>query len=307
MGVFFALLSALFFATNNVIIKKGSRGSKSNNGYFITVIMNSIILGIIFLITLLFRQTEFTIHWPAIPYFILAGLCTTGLGRMTLYSSILRIGPSQASAIRNSTPIFTTLFAIVVLHETISFVPGIGMLLLVGGMLIAGYGFMREQTRSGAIEGAQSGADKQIWFGYGFAIFSSIIFGVGQGIRKQGLLEMNDAFFGAWIGALTSLVFIIISQLFRRKLIQTTKSIKEEFNVDFLIAGTLTSMGPLLFFLAAMNMQVSYVSAIAASEPLITTVVSALIIKNTEKITPVTWVTVGMIFIGTTIMALYTT
>src|SRR5699024_7385470 len=85
-----------------------------------------------------------------------------------------------------------------------------------------------------------------------------------------------------------------------------TKSIREEFNVDFLIAGTLTSMGPLLFFLAAMNMQVSYVSAIAASEPLITTVVSALIIKNTEKITPVTWVTVGMIFVVTTIIALYT-
>ena len=306
MGVFFALLSALFFATNNVIIKNGARGSKSNNGYFITVIMNSIILGLIFFMTLLFRETAFTIHWQALPYFILAGLCTTGLGRMTLYSSILRIGPSQASAIRNSTPIFTTLFAIFVLHETISFIPGVGMILLISGVLIAGYGFMREQTRMGTVGTEQHKADKQMWVGYGFALFSSVIFGIGQGIRKQGLLEMNDAFFGAWVGALTSLVFIIVSQWFRKNLIQTTKSIKEEFNVDFLIAGTLTSMGPLLFFLAAMNMQVSYVSAIAASEPLITTVVSALIIKNTEKITPVTWVTVGMIFVGTTIMALYT-
>lgn len=307
MGVLFALLSSLVFATNNVIIKKGSRGSKSNNGFLITVLMNVIILAIIFFSVLIIKLDTFQITWRAIPFFVLAGLCTTGLGRMTLYSSIQRIGPSQASAVRNTTPVFTAIFAIFILQEHIAYIPGIGMVLLIGGMMISGYSFFRAQSKNISTEESQVNEKHQQWIGYALALFSAVVFGVGQGFRKQGLLIMDDAFFGAWLGSLTSLLFIIFIQITRGKIIEKIQEVKQEFNFDFFIAGVLTSLGPLFFFLAAMNMQISYVSAIAASEPLITTVVSALFIKNTETITPATWLTVAMIFTGTMLMAIYVT
>lgn len=303
MGVLFAVLSACAFATNNVMIKKGARGSKSNNGFYITVLMNAILLGICFLVVLLLKDGPFTISWHALPFFLLAGLCTTGLGRMTLYSSILRVGPSKASAVRNATPIFTTLFAVLVLHETIALLPGIGMILLVGGVLFAGYGFVKERERTGNLTEESRQAQKQAFAGYGLAIFSAAIFGIGQGFRKQGLNIMDDAFFGAATGALASLIFIVILQAMKGKLKATVVGIRNDFNRYFLMAGALTSIGPLLFFVAASTLQISYVSAIAASEPLITTVVSAALIRNQETITPATWVTVGMIFVGTAIMA----
>ena len=304
MGVLFAILSACSFATNNVIIKKGARGSKSNNGFYITVLMNAILLGLCFFIAILVQKESFHISWNALPFFVLAGLCTTGLGRMTLYSSILRVGPSKASAVRNSTPVFTTLFAVIVLQEKISLIPGMGMMLLIGGVLIAGYGFMKDRNRS---DDNYTGDDlsKQAWIGYGLAIFSAAIFGIGQGLRKQGLNIMDDAFFGAWAGAVTSLIFIVLLQAGKGKLKKTIKGVKHDFNAYFLLAGALTSIGPLLFFLAASTLQVSYVSAIAAAEPLITTVVSAFVIKNQETITPGTWLTVLMIFSGTAIIALF--
>lgn len=305
MGVFFAVISAIAFATNNVIIKKGAKGSKSNNGFYITVLMNAFILGIIFLISLLLRKESFSVDWQAMPFFIVAGLCTTGLGRMTLYSSIHRVGPSRASAIRNSTPIFTTLFAVLILHETIALVPGIGMALLIAGILFAGYAFMRDQNRAQTSGAEQTADQKQMLAGYALAIFSAAIFGIGQGLRKQGLNIMDQAFFGAWVGAVSSLLFIMIKQGVSGKLAATIKGVKADFNTYFLIAGTLTSIGPLFFFMAAKYMQISYVSAIAAAEPLITAVVSALFIRNQETITPATWVTVAMIFTGTTLMALY--
>ncbi|WLV25007.1 DMT family transporter [Aciduricibacillus chroicocephali] len=304
MGVLFAVLSAFSFAINNVIIKKGARGSKSNNGFYITVLMNAILLGICFFIAVLIQKEPFQISWHAIPFFMLAGLCTTGLGRMTLYSSILRVGPSKASAVRNSTPVFTTLFAIIVLHEKISLIPGIGMLLLIGGVLIAGYGFVKDGNRS-KTDLANTDLSKQAMIGYGLAIFSAAIFGIGQGLRKQGLNIMDDAFFGACAGAITSLIFIILLQAGKGKLRETIAGVKKDFNAYFLIAGALTSIGPLLFFLAASTLQVSYVSAIAAAEPLITTVVSAFFIKHQETITPGTWLTVLMIFSGTAIIALF--
>lgn len=306
MGVLFALLSACAFATNNVIIKKGARGSKSNNGFYITVLMNAVILGLIFFVAILIQKGTFSISWHALPFFILAGLCTTGLGRMTLYSSILRIGPSKAAAVKNVTPIFTTLFAIIILKETFTFMPALGMLFLVGGVLIAGYGFVRGHSRSNSISAEDIEARKQAWTGYSLAIFSAAIFGVGQGFRKQGLNIMDDAFFGAWAGAVTSLIFIIVMQAVKGKLRETVIGVKNDFNAYFLIAGTLTSIAPLLFFMSASLLQVSYVSAIAASEPLITTIVSAFFIKNQETITPGTWVTVFMIFTGTAIIAIYT-
>lgn len=308
MGVLFAILTAIVFATNNVIVKKGAGRSKSNNGFYITVVMNAILLGIIFLGALLYRAEPFEPNKKAVLLFIIAGLFTTGLGRMTLYSSILRIGPSKASAVRNATPIFTVLFAMLILNETISLVPGIGMGLLIGGMLLAGYSFMRDSTRGKMTsEVDRKEEQKQLWSGYFLALGSAAIFGVGQGIRKQGLLELNDVFFGAWIGAMTALVFIILLQFIRGDFTKTVRGIKQDFNRYFFVAGTLTSIGPLFFFLAASYIQVSYVSAIAASEPLITAIVSALVIRNTEVITVGTWVTVGMIFAGTTLMAIYAT
>lgn len=307
MGVFFAVLTAIVFATNNVIVKKGAGNSRSNNGFYITVLMNAILLGIAFLIALLVRKEPFVVNWSSVPVFIIAGLFTTGLGRMTLYSSILRIGPSRASAIRNSTPLFTVLFAVVILNETITLLPGIGMILLIGGMLMAGYTFMRDQMR-GKISIENHELDqKQLWSGYFLALASSFIFGIGQGLRKQGLLLMDDVFFGAWVGAVASLIFITLYQWGRGELATTVRGMKNDFNRHFFIAGTLTSIGPLCFFFAASFMQISYVSAIAASEPLVTTIVSALIIRNTETITRGTWVTVAMIFLGTTMMALFAT
>jgi len=305
MGVLFAVLSACAFATNNVIIKKGARGSKSNNGFYITVLMNAILLGICFFVVVLLQDRPFSISWQALPFFLLAGLCTTGLGRMTLYSSILRVGPSKASAIRNATPIFTTLFAVLILHESIALLPGIGMILLVGGVLFAGYGFVKDRERSGNLTEESRQAQKQALTGYGMAVFSAAIFGIGQGFRKQGLNIMDDAFFGAASGAFASLLFIIVLQAAKGKLKETVEGVRNDFNRYFLLAGALTSVGPLLFFMAASTLQISYVSAIAASEPLITTVVSALFIRNQETITPATWTTVAMIFAGTAIMAVF--
>lgn len=307
MGVLFAVLTAVVFATNNVIIKKGAGNSRSNNGFYITVLMNTILLGLVFLIVLLVRQEPFVINWTAVPVFIIAGLCTTGLGRMTLYSSILRIGPSRASAIRNSTPLFTVLFAVLILNETITLLPGIGMMLLIGGMLMAGYTFMRDQMRGKISLEDRELDQRQLWGGYLLALTSSFIFGVGQGLRKQGLILMDDVFFGAWIGAVASLVFLSLYQWGKGELGKTVRGVKADFNRYFFIAGTLTSIGPLCFFLAASFMQISYVSAIAASEPLVTTIVSALVIRNTETITRGTWITVVMIFLGTTMMALFAT
>ena len=307
MGVIFAILSAFIFAINNVIVKKGiRRDPHSDNGLFITVLLNVIILGLLCLIVIGLRGWNFQFSWKAFLFFSLAGLCTTGVGRLALFSSISFIGPSKASAIRNSTPIFTTMFALLFLNEEITLFPGIGMMLLLGAIINEGYRFHKIET-SQHQQNALSNTTMSKRFqykGFGLALFSAFIFGVGQGIRKLGLIEMDDAFFGVWVGALASLVFVIIYQCVRREF---TVNLKKNFtiiNPYFFIAGVLTSLGPLFFFLAAQTLQVSYVSVITAAEPLLTILISAVIFKGVEPITKYTWTTIAMMFFGTILIAI---
>lgn len=303
MGVFLAALSAFVFAINNVVVKKGQAESKhsGDTGLFITVFMNVIILGIVFFVAVLVREGAFHFSWTALLFFMIAGLCTTGLGRMTLFSSISYIGPSKASAIRNTTPIFTTIFALIFLNETITLFPGTGMILLLSGILYEGYRFF------------QSGNDllfdqtqqKQQLVGYGLALLSAMIFGIGQGVRKQGLLELNDAFFGAWIGAVTSFIFLILYQSLRKGWRTNIVRSFTSLNPYYLLAGILTSIGPLLFFLAAQSIQISYVSVVAATEPLMTIIISTIFLKRQERITIHTWITIAMILLGTILMVMF--
>ncbi|MGM7684720.1 DMT family transporter [Cytobacillus sp. Hm23] len=305
MGELYAVLSALMFAVNNVIIKKGIiRNNNTDNGFFITIFINVIFLGLLCLIAIAVKGWNIPFSWTSLIFFSLAGLCTTGIGRLTLFSSISYIGPSRASAIRNTTPIFTTLFAIFFLNETISLLPGVGMMLLMVGILNEGYSLRKTGTSHNQLIKSQESLqyeNKQM-FGYGLAILSAITFGVGQGLRKQGLLTMDHAFFGAWVGAMTSLVFVLIYQSVRGNLTSSIKGSFNSLNPYYLLAGLFTSLGPLFFFLATQSIQVSYVSVITSTEPIITVLISGIFLKRTDSITIRSLITISMISIGAILM-----
>ncbi|MBS7530861.1 DMT family transporter [Hazenella sp. IB182353] len=307
MGIIFAILSACTFAVNNVMIKKGiKQDANGDNGLFITVLMNVILLGLLCIVNILLRGWNPQFSWKAFIFFALAGLCTTGVGRLTLFSSISYIGPSKASAIRNTTPIFTTMFALLFLAEEVTLIPAIGMALLLGGILNEGFRLSNSTTAKHQQTQFSSSMDSKRYqnIGFGFALFAAFIFGVGQGIRKQGLIEMDDAFFGVWVGALASFIFVLLYQSARRELITNIKNNFTVVNPYFMIAGVLTSLGPLFFFLAAQTMQVTYVSVIAAAEPLITVFISTVIFSGLESISKYTWLSIALMFFGTVLISI---
>jgi uncharacterized membrane protein len=72
----------------------------------------------------------------------------------------------------------------------------------------------------------------------------------------------------------------------------------------YLFAGILTSLGPLFFFLGITFTQVSFVSVVAASEPLLTVLISYLFFKREEKLTISIWITAVLVLLGTVVMVL---
>jgi drug/metabolite transporter (DMT)-like permease len=295
MGIFFALLSGASFALNNLMVKKGLGENKGgDNGYFLTVLLNVVILGVVLLVDIMVVGLPTEFSETAFIFFVLSGLLTTGVGRFTYFSSIFYIGPSRASAIKNASPIFSILFAVIVLSETVALGPASGILLILLGIILLG---------AISFIGIGNGEDRRIeWMGYLLGIVSAVSFGLGQGVRKEGLLLMNQAFLGAWIGAVASLIFVVTYEAVRGNLRTTIKHNFTIFNRYFLIAGILNSFGPLFFYLGASYTEVSYVSAVAAAEPLLTILMSSLFFKKIEMLNYKIWAAVFLVFLGTVVI-----
>ncbi|MBU8906793.1 DMT family transporter [Desertibacillus haloalkaliphilus] len=299
MGILFALLTAFGFAISNIFVRKGMEKSKGDNGFLITVIINVLILGIAALIYRLV-VTNVPITMYGFLLFAISGVFTTFLGRMTLFMSYREIGPSRGAAIKNSAPLFTVLFAVLFLNEWIGLLPSIGTFFVLAGLGIQGFFLIRQTTTTTAND--QSNLKK----GYFLALFSAMVFGTGQAIRKPGLEELPDPFFGAFAGALTALILVLLSDWSKGVLKTNLRNQITSFNLFYLWSGLFTSIAMLSFFIGVTYIQVSYVAAIAAMEPLLTILLSKLFLRKQETIARYTIFSSLIVFTGVIIIILFT-
>lgn len=303
MGILFALLTALVTACFNIFIKKGMDESKGqSSGFLITIIINVIVQGLIFLVAWVAKGFVLHFSWLALSMFVLGGIFSTILGRYALLSAIHWISPSKASALKNSTPAFTVLLALLVLNEHLTLLSMVGLTLILSALLLQG---VMNFKRSRRFEKEGMGSNSN-WTGYLLALFAAVLFGVGQVVRKQGLIITDEPFFGAWVGSIVALLAIILYQGIRGKLKTMILENWRVLNLNFIIASIFLSFGPLFFFLSASFMQVSYVSVIASVEPFMTILFSVIILKGSEKITKSIWVTALLVLVGTTLIVLET-
>lgn len=307
MGIVFGLMSAIVFAFGNIFIKKGiKRSNNGDTGFFMSIITNVVILGVIFFISLVIKGFEFKFSWTALFFFILAGILSSGIGRFTLFASIGRIGPSRGSAIKNGFPIVSVIFGFFILGETVRTGSIWGMLMMLIAILLPGitlFQMHKDHMGETAATSEQKAEVRSQWIGYLLAMLSAVSFGIGMGVRKQGLMQLDDAFFGAFVGALTSLIIFSIYEMIRGKLIDTIRRNFTVYNPYFLGAGIMTSLGPLFFFLGASNAQVAIVSVFAGTEPLLTTLLSVFLLKGEERLTPTVWLSVILVLAGTILIS----
>ncbi|MCD8510751.1 MAG: EamA family transporter [Bacillus sp. (in: Bacteria)] len=95
IGIIFAVLSATSFAANYIFVQKGMKRSEKENGVFINILINVVILTIIYAFILLFRTDPIQITAAGVIAFMIAGICTSFLGRASLFAGIRKIGSSR--------------------------------------------------------------------------------------------------------------------------------------------------------------------------------------------------------------------
>jgi drug/metabolite transporter (DMT)-like permease len=261
-----ALVTAISFGIVPVFIKMAfGRGGRTGTGLVLALLFAVIVnLGLAMVIDP--RWELLTL--AAFGAFVLGGLTGNAIGRRWSFMSIDLLGASRSSALRGSSPLVTTLLAIVLYREDVSFLRWTAILaIVVGGVLV----------------NWNPGADRRQWLGLGvvYALAAACSYGVRPLILKYGLNEADIPLAAACIGAVAALVYTLVredrSQL---RLTQADPAFK-----FWVLSGLIGAVGLVSLTYALAGGEVSVVYPLTSSAPLFTVGFTALLLRGVEQIT----------------------
>jgi len=303
VGEFFAMLSAVFFGSANVLINKGivNQGSASavrDNGAFISILLTIAISGLMVIVWAFYRG------WPALNttgifWFGLAGILTAFIGRVFLYSSIQHLGPVRATTIKRLNPFFAVLIGVLLLGEPLTWMLVAGMMLIFFSFIILmfeGHGPSFAGTDAGDTPAVVAEKD---WtkilkeylrsvanVGYLYGPISALAYAFGYLGRKLGLTEIPDPFFGSMIGAAVGACVFLLMGVFEPRYRAAVRSTFTQFHWWFFLAGVASSVGQIFYFTALNYSTISRVALISSMEVFFTIFLAVWVFKVRENLTP---------------------
>jgi drug/metabolite transporter (DMT)-like permease len=146
LPILFGLLTSLCFAVASLLAQRGYHRGPAPWGAWITIAVNALfLLGAHFIF---YSDTRIFIAENLV--FVAVGLAVPGVTRVLSFRGIRTMGSSITSTIVNTTPMFSTVLAILLLGERPGSLVLLGVLLTVGGLVTVSWG--GEKTRYHRIE-----------------------------------------------------------------------------------------------------------------------------------------------------------
>lgn len=263
---FFALANAFLFALHNMLTKKGLRYSNPA-----TAVVTSLAINMIFLwgVSFLFLPLDSLASYGVF-IFILVGFFQPGLTRFLTYKGIETLGVAITDPIRASTPLFSTFFAIVFLGERMTLPIFFATLLIIFGITLLSH-------RSGPIQ--------NIRFLYIlYPLLASLLGGFSQILRKFGMGAIPHPFLAAAVTASSSLVVSLLTVWVSGKR-KETLVLNRECLPYYLVAGVVISLAMVSIYYALDLGKVTVVIPISSTGPLFALTLSALFLRDVERVT----------------------
>lgn len=150
IGEGFALTSAILWGTIPVLVRKGLLHASPSVAVIVGLFASlPLFLGVF----LLHPRSVLDVVAPqAALWFAAVGVTGPCLGRLFNYMGVERLGAARATPLINSAPLFTTVFALVFLHEHVTPRILLGILSIVGGILV----LTRQQRQMAALPSTRS-------------------------------------------------------------------------------------------------------------------------------------------------------
>lgn len=258
-----SLFTAFCYGLSAVLTRKGMRGSNPMTGTIIASLVQFLMLSAILLIS-----PPSQLIWTGIGFFVASGLLASALGRLCNYMSIDRLGVPFSASMIGSSPLFSLLFAFLLVGEKITFPVIFGTILVVIGIVL---------TSTGNSDGGFRLRASHLYL----PILAAAFYGASSAVRKIGLNILPEPALGAMVGAAASLV-VFSGYLAATHGISSVKLSRGSL-IYFIASGFIISLGWLSMFTALMMGQVSIVSTLIGANPLFSLLFSWLIFRSSEN------------------------
>jgi drug/metabolite transporter, DME family len=263
----YALANAFLFALNNILTKKALRYSNPA-----TAVISSLLINIVFLwsVAILFVPLE-PLTSASIWIFVVVGFFQPGLTRLLTYKGIDALGVAITDPIRASTPLFSAIMAIVFLGEQITLPIVVATLMIIAGITLLSW-------RSGPINIV--GSAVYLWY----PIAASALAGASQVVRKFGLASVPHPFLAAAVTATSSFVVSVLTMWYVEKSQESWQMNRQCF-WWFLSGGIVISLAMTCIYYALDLGKVSVVIPIASTGPLFSLILTAIFLRDVERVT----------------------
>ena len=223
LGTLLGIGSAIFFAANTIITRRGVLRVSSNY-----IAIGSIFTGTFFFLLLVALTGDLyslnPIPWKAFLFWILSGIIHFALGRTWAYRSIQFIGSNRSNVVTSLNPVVTIVLALLILHEEVNGLMALGILFSLAGPLVI---LLKEKTLIGtnSLSGAIQGKDvdrltlyKGFFYGAGAAVFwgSSAIF-IKLAMKEGGGSPIAGSFLAYLAASIVVAPSVIINPESRRE------------------------------------------------------------------------------------------
>jgi drug/metabolite transporter (DMT)-like permease len=264
LAVTFAILASLCFAVASLLAQRGLYVVPTPWGAWITIATNSIFLS----------AFHFALE-PNAPIFVIEnltfvaiGLFVPGATRVLTFRGIHTMGSAITSTIVNTTPMFSTALAMLVLAERPGPLVLAGVFSIVGGLVIISWeGSQRSWKRTELI----------------FPFLAALLFSIKDVTVRWGLGSGGAPILAAAIAALTSTIeiFLVNRYVHKESFVLPPRDV-----IHWFVSSGIFTGGSFLFMFLALSMErVSIIAPLVNSYAVFVLMLAPLMAKQIEKVT----------------------
>ena len=267
LGIGLALLAAVASGLAVVLVRKKSDESNVLNTVFTLTSIGNIIL---WPLALLITNLE-AVNFEGVLFFAISGLLAPGIARLLYYKGMETVGASVNSSVFATYPLYSSLFAVLLLNETFSSINFLGIMCIILGAIS-----IERSLRSNAW-------DKRILKrSLILPVLATLVNALSYIIRKHGLTIYNEPLLGVAIGHAISFLLFFLLSIFPNSVRRSFVS-KKDFGL-FWKAGAILSFVWILAFSALSYERVSVVTPLLSTEPLFVILFAYVYLKELEHI-----------------------
>ena len=269
LSVWVALSSALLHAVANTTARSALRTASPITASLMLVWIQWILFGL-----LLVPAGGFSnINVVGLLLFCAAGLTSPLLFMVFFFTGIQRIGAARAATIKAAAPIYTVIFAVAFLGERPTALRYLGIAAVMAGVL----SLVWETEDKKDLVGRRSD--------YVFPLLAGVCAGVSAVLYKAGLSRMDTPLLSAWIGATEAvLLFPLVVRVFPKA---------DRYRIGsrgawlWLTLSGVASSGAVYCQILSIKLgEVSTAFTLAQTSPLFVVLISALFLRELERVTP---------------------